>query len=113
GTIFGIIQCAAWKAHFPSTDERLLWRSCSLVVASVPLVLAVSMTLTLLVKKLIFHEYSTFKEIFGITVNVNGPADLVYVVARLILITLAFTTLRALPPAAFVDVNWTTYVPHF
>ncbi|KAF7377770.1 hypothetical protein MSAN_00200300 [Mycena sanguinolenta] len=111
GTVFGIIQCAAWKAHFPSTGEMLLWRSCSLVVASVPLVLAVSMMLTLLHKKL-FHEYPTFKEVFGIRANVNGTGVLVYVVARVILIALAFTTLRALPPAAFVDVNWTTYIPH-
>ncbi|KAF7289700.1 hypothetical protein MIND_01343100 [Mycena indigotica] len=36
----------------------------------------------------------------------------VYCVARVLLLLLAFTTLRALPPAAFRDVNWSVYIPH-
>ncbi|KAJ7863526.1 hypothetical protein B0H14DRAFT_3444119 [Mycena olivaceomarginata] len=35
-----------------------------------------------------------------------------YIFARLLLIVLSFTTLRALPPGGFVDVNWSAYIPH-
>ncbi|KAF7357429.1 hypothetical protein MSAN_01338900 [Mycena sanguinolenta] len=113
GTIFGIIHCAAWTALFPSTHERLLWRSCSLVVASVPLVLAVSPIMAMLFKWLV-RNYITFKGVFEVVAGiVSGIAIWAYVVARLILIALAFTTLRTLPSDAFVDVNWTAYIPHF
>lgn len=36
-----------------------------------------------------------------------------YVVARIILVVVAFTTPRHLPPEAFQDVIWTTFLPHF
>ncbi|KAJ7037589.1 hypothetical protein C8F04DRAFT_402894 [Mycena alexandri] len=35
-----------------------------------------------------------------------------YIICRLILIVLSFTTLRALLPADFVDVDWSKYIPH-
>ncbi|KAJ7863523.1 hypothetical protein B0H14DRAFT_2574902 [Mycena olivaceomarginata] len=35
-----------------------------------------------------------------------------YIFARLLLIVLSFTTLCALPPGAFVDMNWSAYIPH-
>ena len=39
-------------------------------------------------------------------------ATLTYAVARLILIAIAFSSIRALPPGAFAVVNWTTFIPH-
>jgi len=36
----------------------------------------------------------------------------IYILARLFLTTLPFTALRALPPGAFVDINWSLYIPH-
>jgi hypothetical protein len=38
---------------------------------------------------------------------------ILYIVARLFLLILPFTALRALPAGAFVDVDWSTYIPHF
>ncbi|KAJ6491470.1 hypothetical protein DFH09DRAFT_1338529 [Mycena vulgaris] len=35
-----------------------------------------------------------------------------YIIARLFLIVLPFTTLCSLPPGAFTDVDWTVYIPH-
>ena len=35
-----------------------------------------------------------------------------YILARVSLIGLAFTTLRKLPSDAFVEVDWTKYIPH-
>jgi hypothetical protein len=36
----------------------------------------------------------------------------IYILARLFLTTLPFTGLRALPPGAFADVDWSLYIPH-
>ncbi|KAF7288778.1 hypothetical protein MIND_01423500 [Mycena indigotica] len=36
----------------------------------------------------------------------------VYCVARIILIVLPLSTLCSLPPEAFIDVNWSAYIPH-
>jgi hypothetical protein len=40
-------------------------------------------------------------------------AAVAYAVARIILLVLPFTTLRALPTAAFLSVEWTRLIPHF
>ncbi|KAF8194263.1 hypothetical protein K438DRAFT_1719594 [Mycena galopus ATCC 62051] len=111
GAVFGFIHLVAWNTHFPSADEMQMWRSCSLVVASLPLVL------------LCLHRQQTALERFlGSTGVIKVLATfravairiaiLAYIFARLILITLSFTTLRALPPGAFVEASWTTYIPH-
>ncbi|KAJ7687337.1 hypothetical protein B0H14DRAFT_2421725, partial [Mycena olivaceomarginata] len=119
GTLFGLIHCAAWNTHFPSTAELLIWRSCSLVIAATPstitlmfgfLPLSWKMGWNLDVK--IFMRWSvadTFGYIFGC---VFWAALVAYIFARLLLIVLSFTTLRTLPFGAFVDVNWSTYIPH-
>jgi hypothetical protein len=119
GTLFGLIHCAAWNAHFPSTAELLIWRSCSLVIAATPstitlmfgfLPLSWKMGWNLDVK--IFMRWSVadaFGYIFGC---VFWAALVAYIFAHLLLIVLSFTTLRTLPPGAFVDVNWSAYIPH-
>ena len=40
------------------------------------------------------------------------PAGLLYVIARVVTLVLAFTSLRELPPGAFDTVHWTTFIPH-
>ncbi|KAJ7366341.1 hypothetical protein DFH08DRAFT_948373 [Mycena albidolilacea] len=109
GTVFGLIHCAAWNAHFPSADEKLIWRSCSLVVSTAPLALTLFFIFCVL--------YSTRKPLASraLVVTLVIAFDITiwaYRAARLLLIALSFTTLRALPPNAFVDVNWSTYIPH-
>ncbi|KAJ7366318.1 hypothetical protein DFH08DRAFT_1003089 [Mycena albidolilacea] len=91
GTIFGVIHCGAWNAHFPSTNEKLIWRS----------FLGRHWT----GKTHISVEITTF-----IISYIAAP--LAYITARLLLIALSFASMRALPDRAFVDVNWSTYIPH-
>ncbi|KAF7365590.1 hypothetical protein MVEN_00432400 [Mycena venus] len=111
GTIFGAIHCVAWNVTFPSVGEMLMWRSCSLVVAAVPFLMTLSVTLLTLANTK-FQQWvkPTILVICSVVFATSIPA---YIVARLVLIVLSFTTLRALPPDAFVDVNWSTYIPHF
>ncbi|KAF7365584.1 hypothetical protein MVEN_00431800 [Mycena venus] len=111
GTIFGVIHCVAWNETFPSVREMLMWKSCSLVVAAVPFL----MTLTAILISLVENKFQQWAEVtiilpFAILTIISTPA---YIVARLVLIVLSFTTLRALPPDTFVDVNWSMYIPHF
>ncbi|KAJ6565537.1 hypothetical protein DFH09DRAFT_1473634 [Mycena vulgaris] len=89
GSIFGAIHCTAWKADFPSTDEMWMWRTCSLMVTVIP-VLAAALFIPVI-----------------FTVGIST-----YTITRLFLIILPFTALRALPPGAFTDVNWSVYIPH-
>ncbi|KAJ7207244.1 hypothetical protein GGX14DRAFT_522257 [Mycena pura] len=108
GTLFGAIHCAAWNASFPSADERWMWRSSAIMVTAIPLpILLSAVSLN-----------------GGTTLNIGAPyigidSDFVvmllvplYTTARLFLIILPLVALRALPSDAFVDVNWSVYIPH-
>jgi hypothetical protein len=108
GTVFGAIHCAAWNAHFPSADEMLIWRSCSLVTVATPLGVALLFILAAL-----GHAYSFNAKVLGWLGDfVFYIIVVAYIGARLLLILLSLTTLRALPPDAFVDVNWSIYILH-
>ncbi|KAJ6584485.1 hypothetical protein B0H19DRAFT_1227224 [Mycena capillaripes] len=108
GTIFGVIHCAAWNAHFPSTTEMWMWRSCTLVVAAIPTLLAVAYIPTeayISLEEKMRGLWETFGMVFMLAI-------MIYTGARLFLIILPFTALRGLPPGALVDVNWSMYIPH-
>ncbi|KAJ7204978.1 hypothetical protein GGX14DRAFT_645527 [Mycena pura] len=100
GSVFGAIHCTAWNASFPSSEEMWMWRSCAVLVTVIPLLIILVIVVG----------------IYGITDildEVIMPLHLLlYIIARLFLIVLPFTTLRALPPGAFVDVDWSIYIPH-
>ncbi|KAJ7917637.1 hypothetical protein B0H13DRAFT_1994467 [Mycena leptocephala] len=103
GTIFGAIHCAAWTAAFPSPAEMWLWRSSSLAIAAIPVVLGLVASLQFLNRRAYIYD------ILDVTLISTLP---IYILSRLVLLTLPFTTLRGLPTDAFVDVDWTVYIPH-
>jgi hypothetical protein len=35
-----------------------------------------------------------------------------YIIARIVLLVLPFVALRALPPGAYVQLNWVSFLPH-
>jgi nitrate reductase NapE component len=118
GTIFGVIHCAVWKADFPSASEMWMWRSCSVAVAVIPLSLTLLATPSMLAngkpgieKKSSIPQTLLMVRKF-IIVGIFPLLVVLYVGARLLLIVLYFTTLRNLAPGAFVDVNWSMYIPH-
>ncbi|KAF8950047.1 hypothetical protein BDZ97DRAFT_1934681 [Flammula alnicola] len=113
GTIFGAIHCAGWNFSFPSHAEVLLWRASSLVIAGVPL----AMALIFLVQKLAFPQELFVKRGWNIVLlflmdfvlNIGGT---LYIVARFALMAEAFAALRDLPPAAKAVVRWSSFLPH-
>ncbi|KAJ7701013.1 hypothetical protein B0H16DRAFT_1834263 [Mycena metata] len=104
GSTFGSIHCAAWNALFPSMAEMWIWRISSVFIAAYP-------ALTML-----FAPINVWAPYNNITVAVLWSfmvaGFVVYPLCRLFPIILSFTTLRALPPSLFVDVNWSNYIPH-
>ncbi|KAJ7199244.1 hypothetical protein GGX14DRAFT_545128 [Mycena pura] len=104
GSVFGAIHCAAWNASFPSSDEKWMWRSCAVLVTAIPQLplILVGIFLTM--------DSDTLGEVVAFVLFLSIIP--VYIVARLFLIALPFTALRALPPGAFVDVDWSIYIPH-
>lgn len=97
---FGAIHCLAWNSPFPSPKERLAWRICSVASTALPMQLIVEPT----INPWRSGWFSFFLLFFGL---------LLYIVARITIIVLAFMSLRALPVDAYQTVNWTNYIPHF
>ncbi|KAJ7308529.1 hypothetical protein DFH08DRAFT_975129 [Mycena albidolilacea] len=67
----------------------------------------------------VFHASSTALSITGIRkyvsttfIRIFYTSIPIYILARLFLTTLPFTGLRALPPGAYADVDWSLYIPH-
>ncbi|KAJ7888375.1 hypothetical protein B0H14DRAFT_2693790 [Mycena olivaceomarginata] len=96
GAIFGAIHCAAWNSHFPSANEKWMWW----------LVLEI-LVLSIFDERTYFIQTKSrfFKAAFAAFIPL-------YIIARLFLLIIPFTSLRTLTPDTFVDVNWSVYIPH-
>ncbi|KAJ7909019.1 hypothetical protein B0H13DRAFT_2494093 [Mycena leptocephala] len=88
--IFGAIHCTAWDANFPSATEKWLWRLSALTIAVIPALMG-----------LVQLRGPQASEIGIIEVSFLATM-VVYIVSRLLLIILPFTTLRRIPMAALV-----------
>ncbi|KAI0057726.1 hypothetical protein BV25DRAFT_1919910 [Artomyces pyxidatus] len=106
--IFGAVHCAAWNYVFPSTAESLIWRISSAIIVAVPGAMSITALIASTLKDTALAGVSgaNLVAVFAM----GGPA---YVAARMLLLTLSFTTLRALPPGAYQAVQWTLKIPHF
>jgi len=104
--VFGGIHCIAWSFSFPTLAEKILWRASSVAIIGVPFYCLVLFGL------LGLYAGNIPGTIGVILCIITVPALLLYVVARLVLLVQAFTTLRSLPSEAFQIVHWTTFIPH-
>ncbi|KAF7356036.1 hypothetical protein MVEN_00933300 [Mycena venus] len=105
------IHCAAWNIDFPTAAEMWIWRSGSLVVATIPVVTFLVLHLSFIINEHAFENPMLGDAITIIAIVFWGSFP-IYIAARLILIVLPLAALRSLPPSAFMDVNWSTYIPH-
>ena len=106
GICFGAIHCIGWSFPFPMHTELLMWRVSSVAITTVP----VSIPLMYSLGAWLYHiDHDTVAHIFGISII---PAGLLYIIARVVTLVLALTSLRDLAPGAFDTVHWTTFIPH-
>lgn len=132
-TLFGAIHCIAWSFTFLSDTERLLWRISSLIIVGGPSIWAVIFLLAWLKSDLKINkrwmivwawgwwkggDYTagwdkrTIKWVGSITGILCFISIIAYIVARIILLVIAFLALRSLSVSAYQTVTWTTFIPH-
>lgn len=109
-TLFGAIHCLAWSSHFPSHMEQLLWRISSLVVTCMPALWLVFGLTGDILFALFLHSVTNWMVTTRERIITVG--GILYIVARLSLLGLAFMSLRSLPPGAFKSPSWITFIPH-
>ena len=106
GICFGAIHCIAWRFPFPTHTELLMWRVSSVAITAVPILVSLMFALSAWLQN---TDFNTIGDIFGISII---PAVILYIIARVVTLVLALTSLRDLPPGAFDTVHWTTFIPH-
>ncbi len=120
GSLFGAFHCAAWSFSFASHTEMVLWRFSSLAMLIVVFIAAFFPVMAVwafqgldsMEPQTITHSETEYKVWDAFYYFVLVVIVLAYIVARIMLIILAFMQLRSLPPLAFHTVQWTTYMPH-
>ena len=100
--VFGGIHCIAWSFQFPSLQERLAWRISAAFVSGEPILYGL----------LIFMD--TYQvTLLAVCVKVLFVLiTVLYIVARIVLLVLPWIALRALPPSALVEIQWSSFFPH-
>ena len=104
GVCFGAIHCISWGFSFPTHTELLMWRVLCVAITAVPIYISLGFLLGAWLEGMGFGKtVFYFWPISGVTL---------YIIARVITLILAFTSLRDLPPGAYETVHWTTFIPH-
>ena len=116
GVIFGGLHCIGWTFKFPTHPEESLWRSTSVAIAAIPLIVA-PIDFVLATRLRIHHDdinsCAKWEKVALLILDLVMTILLfVYVPARLSLIAQALALLRSQPESAFTAVDWTKYVPH-
>lgn len=97
GVVFGAVHCIAWAFFFPSSAEKILWRTSAIIVAfGLPIFTIVSLILAV--------DFDPSRAVIVMFV--------IYLLARLNLLVLSLIALRDMPYSAYQTVPWLSYIPH-
>ena len=107
-TVFGAIHCIPWSFHFATLQERWAWRISSVFLSGVP-IFALSLGSLLSDSE---NEETELKLYDYFLVLIIVILVSLYSIARIVLLVLPFVALRALPPGAYVQVDWISFLPH-
>lgn len=109
GTLFGTIHFIAWNFEFPTPVERILWRMSCCVLISIPLLSTAMYFMTI-------HNARRDRETDTKTNALLRPfttiCTVMYLLARLYLMTEVFRSLAYAPPSTFHEINWPSAIPH-
>ncbi|KAF9480162.1 hypothetical protein BDN70DRAFT_640829 [Pholiota conissans] len=112
GIIFGGIHCMGWSFLFPTRVEAVVWQVASVIVTTVPVLMAVSVVSQSMCTPQTFCLEVFFedpKEVLA-TVAIYFGSPL-YIIARLVLLIEALVALRYLPGEALLEVRWAPFLP--
>jgi len=110
---FGAIHCIAWSFHFATFQERWLWRISAVLVSGLPISFILSRFLFIKFDRKPEENKPTWMLLCDhFLILYSSVMTFVYITARIILLVLPFVALRALPPGAYVQVNWVSFLPH-
>ncbi|KAF8346215.1 hypothetical protein F5887DRAFT_126696 [Amanita rubescens] len=114
GSAFGTVHLPAWNAQFPTHIESQLWRASAMVVTTAPGAGILLGYMTRLLLNLIFRRSQrSILRLNEIWITSQSIVMIhVYALARMCLLALALSTLRALPYDAYVTPSWTVIMPH-
>ncbi|KAF8505041.1 hypothetical protein BU17DRAFT_58091 [Hysterangium stoloniferum] len=113
GTVFGAIHFIGWFYTFPTHTEALLWLVCSVLITFDQFLFTVWMGFFDLMDVVGYPPRGSRTYLallwFNTFTMCTFPA---YLLARLGLLVEAFISLRTLPPKAYQNVEWTSFLPH-
>lgn len=109
--VFGAVHCIAWSSAMPTETEQIMWRASAVAIAIMPIVIWIGVIVG---DRLNYWTSGSSLNVDSETtwILVWVPCMVAYVVARVILLVVSFTSLRSLPFAAYQTVQWTILIPH-
>jgi hypothetical protein len=112
--IFGGLHCVGWSFEFLTHTVQTLWRSTSLAITAIPLIVApIDFLLAGRLHTRDIKSCGKLEQYVLLTLDLVMTILLfIYVPARLSLIAQAFALLRSQPASALTAVDWTRYLPH-
>ena len=109
GVLFSIAHFIAWNFEFPTPVERILWRVSCCMIISIPVLGTGLYFMTLHnARKAIESDTKTSALLRPFT----ATCTLLYLLARLYLMTEVFRSLAYAPPSTFQEINWPSAIPH-
>jgi len=123
-TIFGALHCIGWNFYFPSPVEQRLWRIGSLAITLLPTIhfpLIALVFIERFIKKrygvlisdvIVFMQGGSMALFSAFYLLVLLASVVTYVLARLLLLTLAIILLKKQPESAFYAIDWANSWPH-
>ena len=84
-----------------------MWRILCVAITAVPIYITLGYLCAVRLEKMNLNKFVIPVVFISIL-----PAGILYILARVVTLVLAFTSLRSLPPGAYETVHWTTFIPH-
>ncbi|KAE9375256.1 hypothetical protein N431DRAFT_463354 [Stipitochalara longipes BDJ] len=99
---FNALHCIAWDYTFPTPAEQWIWRTASIVAIGVS-------ALSFVIAEAAYMEWLTLGMITKVAMFLCLP---IYVGARLCLVVLTFSSLRAVPADIYTSPSWVNSIIH-
>ncbi|KAF8659469.1 hypothetical protein AX16_001836 [Volvariella volvacea WC 439] len=109
GIIFGGIHLIGWNFSFLTATELWLWRASSLVLTVIPSIIAISWPLHVNWWDVEGDDPFIDRVLWFVLARIGTP---LYIAARVIILFLAFFSLRDLPDSAYSNIKWSNFIPH-